>query len=91
MLLGMYTLLDLKAGAYLRPFFLRSDAEAIRAMLEGAKDKTQMLGQYPQDFVLYRVGTFDEATARVEPCAPFALGNPIVAMMTETLREVKDA
>lgn len=55
-----YSLLDVKAGLFSPPFFLIHDSLAIRAVCELALDKTTTPGKYPGDFVLYRVGAFDD-------------------------------
>lgn len=56
----VYTIYDIAAGVYLRPFFARSDDESIRSFARIAENKEDIVGQSPQDFTLHRIGTWDD-------------------------------
>lgn len=70
MILKAYSLLDMKAGAFASPFFMHHDAQAIRAVAELAGDATTLIGRYPSDYALCRIGTFDDASGVMQaaPC-----------------------
>ena len=58
-----YSLYDSSAKLYTAPFFCASEQQALRG-LEAAlftQEKTN-LAQYPQDFTLYEMGSFDESS-----------------------------
>lgn len=63
MKLNIYSIFDNASGLYSRPWFAASDAEASRAFSDIATDAEHPVGQHPEDYTLYRLGTFDDATA----------------------------
>ncbi len=67
MRLNTYTIFDTAAGAYMRPFFLQADSQAIRSFKDIALDKDHAVGQHPEDYSLVRVGTFDDQTGLIHP------------------------
>lgn len=71
---GMYTIYDVKAEAYLAPFFARTDGEAIRMILNALEDPQTMLAKYPLDYKLVKVGTWDNQVGKVAACDMLDLG-----------------
>lgn len=69
MKLQMYTIYDHKAQVYSRPFFMRSDEEAIRAFRGLANDKTTDIGKYPTDYTLYYLGDFHDRHCQLDLAA----------------------
>lgn len=65
MKLNMYTIKDQKAGIYHKPFFCINDQIALRAVSEVLADPTTEPARYPEDFVLFNVGTFDDSTGEI--------------------------
>lgn len=65
MYLQMFTVYDKKAAAYLQPFFMRSEAEAVRAMMQTANNSDTQFAKTPEDFQLVHVGEFDDLTGCV--------------------------
>lgn len=62
MLLKVFTVYDVKAKAYLPPFFLPEMGMATRAFGDCVQDAKHMFGKHPADYTLFCVGTFDDAT-----------------------------
>lgn len=62
---GIYCVRDIKAERYLNPFLSLTDKEAIREIQSVEADKETLIGKFPADFSLYRIGLFDEATAEI--------------------------
>ena len=60
MKLNVYTIFDGATGAYMRPFFLQSDGQAMRAFTDIATDREHEVGKHPEDYSLYRVGLYDD-------------------------------
>lgn len=67
MKLTAYCIYDTAAGAYMRPFFLQSDAQAIRAFKDIALDANHEVGKHPEDYALFRVGIFDDNSGELIP------------------------
>lgn len=62
-----YSIFDSKVGSYCSPFFLRSKGEAIRVFTDLANDSKQNISKYPEDFVLFEIGDYDEETGLMIP------------------------
>lgn len=78
----IYTIFDTKTSAYMQPFFARTDGDAKRMIVETAKDTKTNLHQYPGDFTLFRIGTFNDQDGKVEAYKVYEnLGNVIVLTM----------
>lgn len=67
MILNAYTLYDAKALTYSPPFYATAHGQAVRSVMELAADKNTTVGKYPTDFILYCVGTYDDATGSLLP------------------------
>lgn len=67
MILRAYSLHDVKALQYHPPFFVSTDAAAIRMVQDLVNDLQTMVGKHPSDFKLYAVGTYDDLNGRFEP------------------------
>lgn len=68
MLLGVYSVMDRKAGAFLSPFFVGNDAVAVRAMLDCLRDPQHQFSLHAADFVLMKHGTYDNVLGVFEGC-----------------------
>lgn len=55
-----FTVYDVKAGAYLPPFFMRSNAAAMRAFSDAVNGGNEQFSSHPEDYVLFRIGTYDD-------------------------------
>ncbi len=74
---NMYVVFDVKAGAYLQPWFLLRDAMAVRAFGDCCNDAEHNFGRHPEDFTLFVIGSFDDQKAVIDWHAPRSLGNGI--------------
>lgn len=71
---NIYTIFDSKANAYIRPEYRRSDEEMFAAIYETAKNPESGFHKHPDDYTVYRLGTFDEENAVIEYTGPQAIG-----------------
>lgn len=67
------TIYDSKAEAYLVPFTMRSEAEAVRAFGDHASQAGTPVNQHPEDYFLYKVGSFDQNTGVITACDKVSL------------------
>ena len=65
--LKCYTVFDAAASAFITPFFLPTDAMAIRVFKDSANDPTHMFCRHAQDYELYRIGDFNPNNGVVRP------------------------
>lgn len=62
----IFSVHDAKAEAYLPPFYMRRTGEAERAFSANVKDTSTQFNQFPSDYTLVELGTFDEDTAQIK-------------------------
>lgn len=70
----VYSLFDSQVKAYMQPFFMRTKGEAVRALMQLLGDSNTNVAKYPQDFILFQIGTYDDETGLIQPNAPESLG-----------------
>lgn len=75
MIIGIYTVFDSKSGAYMQPFFSANDQTARRAIHDVVQDPDHTFNKHSEDYTLFDIGSFDDATAEIIPAAPITLGN----------------
>lgn len=63
MRLNIYSIFDVASAAYMRPFFMMADSQAIRSFTDIATDREHDIGKHPEDYSLVRVGTFGDHKA----------------------------
>lgn len=62
MKLNVYSIYDTKANAYAQPFYSQTDGSAIRAFSDHANEKGTPANKHPDDYILFRIGTYDDET-----------------------------
>lgn len=63
---NIYSIYDVKAGAYVRPIYMRSDEEMMASVFETAKDQNSGFYKHPDDYTVFLLGTFDEENAEID-------------------------
>lgn len=81
----LYSIYDEKACAYANPFQMENDLTAIRAARGTMQDKNTMIYQHANDYTMYCIGTFNDATGILEPEKPLRF---VIKM--DTLKEAKE-
>nr|UXQ88119.1 MAG: nonstructural protein [Microvirus sp.] len=66
MKLNAYTIYDVASGVYMRPFFSQADGQAIRGFKDIATDAEHEIGKHPEDYTLYRIGSFNDTSGKME-------------------------
>ena len=57
---NVYSVYDRASGVYDRPWVAHSDAAAQRAFSDIALDAEHPIGKHPDDFTLFRIGTWTD-------------------------------
>jgi len=65
MKLNAYSVFDNKALAYNVPFFVSTDGAAVRMFADLANDAQSAISRHPGDYILYRVGSYDDQTGGI--------------------------
>jgi hypothetical protein len=63
---------DTAAQAFGRPVFVPTTAVAVRSFRDeiNRKDSTEDMAKHPDDFELYELGSFDDATGSIDVMEP---------------------
>lgn len=88
MLLRIFTMRDIKAQAFVRPFFVQTVAVAFRAIAESASDPNNQFGKYPYDFELWEIGEFDDIQGEIIP--RHAVNHGLVAVIITSENKASD-
>lgn len=75
MILGIYAVFDSKAETFCRPFTQANDAVAKRAFLAAAQEQGNEVNKYPEDYFLYKLGSYDDETGEITGGKPVSMGN----------------
>lgn len=59
-MLKVFSVLDSKAGAFLKPFCSPNQGTAVRDFSQGVYSEGSPLNQFPEDFSLFELGEFDD-------------------------------
>lgn len=69
----IYSLFDVKVGAFWQPFFSRNNETAIRAVGDGAQQPNNPLGAHPEDYVLHELGHWNDETGSINGYPPIVV------------------
>lgn len=70
MKLNCYSIYDRKALQYHPPFFQSTDGAAVRSFADLVNDAQSTISRHPADYVLYKVGTYDDQVGLMEAASP---------------------
>lgn len=60
----VFSIHDTKAGHFTPPFMAHNYADAERSIIASTQQPGSMLGQFPHDFDLYFLGTFNDQSGK---------------------------
>lgn len=82
MLMHFFSIFDTASGAYMRPFVAHADGEASRMFGDLVQDKEHPVGMHPEDYSLFRLGSFNDQSAIIDGHSPECLctGMEMVAL-----------
>ena len=66
MIVNIFSVFDVVAKAYLQPFYSTNKGTAIRALVESMSDPKSVIARYPEQYVLFELGTFDDTDAKFD-------------------------
>jgi hypothetical protein len=68
----------MKVNAYLQPHPLRNKGEMIRAIINEMSKPDSNFAKYPEDYVIYEIGEFDDDTGLIKSYdAPEIIGKVV--------------
>lgn len=82
MILNAYAIYDRKSLVYNPPFFTHTDGSATRMLSDLVNDLQTNVGRHPSDYVLFRVGTYDDAKGLLLGVSPLVHVIDAMALVT---------
>lgn len=79
----IFTVYDVKAKAYITPFFIPEEGMATRLFEQSVNNTEHQFGKAPHDYTLFIVGTFDDSNAEIKYQTPQSLGNGLEFVATQ--------
>ncbi len=79
----MFVIYDVKANAYMQPWFLTQEGMALRAFSDCVNDADHNFGRHPEDYTLFNIGSFDDANADIKWQPPKSMGNGLEFVRSE--------
>ena len=64
MISKFYAVFDQATGAYMNPFPMLSDGQALRAFTDLANDKSTDIGRHPEHYMLFFLADFDSSDGK---------------------------
>ncbi len=65
-MIGIFTVFDVKAEAYLQPFFAHKEALALRMFTEAASDPDHQFCKHAEDYTLFAIGEWEENSGEIQ-------------------------
>lgn len=63
----VYSVFDVKAEAFLQPFFCLTEGQAMRSFVDVANDRGHPMCVHAEDYSLFFLGEFDESNGMLVP------------------------
>jgi len=70
-LLKIFSILDKKSEIWSRPIFMQKTGMMLRSFKDLANDKSHPIGQHPEDYYMYQIGTWNEHRGEIKSLDPF--------------------
>ena len=74
MIQQIFSIQDTKSETFNPPFFQKNTGEALRTFSKLVNDPQSILAQFPEDFILVRLGLFDAENGEIIPEKPTNIG-----------------
>jgi len=85
----IFSIYDEKSEAYLQPFFLDTDGQAVRAIVDCLNDSNHNFARHSADYTLFALGEFDDQDATLT-VNKRSLGNLVEFKKQMTIHEQID-
>lgn len=82
----IYVVHDVQANVFGTPQFMLTDGIALRTVSDLIKDPASILAKHPEDFSLYMIGEYDEASGTIK-----AMDRPSLVIRVNSLVTDKTA
>ena len=92
MIQKVFAVHDIKAEAFLKPFFTNTVGEALRGFIDACNDPQVQFNKHPEDYTLFELGEFDDGKGLITALpTPRPLGKAIeFVKSTPALKEASE-
>lgn len=88
---NVYCIYDSKAEAYMSPWFVDKDGQALREFQDAVQNRETPFNKHPEDYTLFKIGSYDERTGKLSSLeTPVSMGVGI-EYINSGLEAVKEA
>lgn len=70
MIVKLYAIFDRASGVYDGPMPSKTDGLVTRGFIDMANNKDHPIGKHPEDYTVFELGTWNDATGEIIPSAP---------------------
>lgn len=72
----VFSIYDAKVGGFAKPFFFRTNGEALRAWMDVVNDPQSDFFRHPEDYTLFLVAEFDESKGQfINETSPLSIAS----------------
>lgn len=72
---NIYCIYDSKAEAYMSPWFVDKDGQALREFQDAVQNRDTPFNKHPEDYTLFKIGTYDQNTGKLSSLdTPVSMG-----------------
>lgn len=90
MMINIYSIYDSAAKAFLQPFFMAADGQALRAFQDNVNsDEESIIKKHPEQFTLFKIGTFDDQTGTITADQKQEMGNGLAYVIPKPVDELQ--
>lgn len=68
MIYKVFAVYDSKVKAYMQPFFMQTEGQAIRSWVDAVNDQSTQFYKHPEDFTLFLISEYDEESGKFKNC-----------------------
>ena len=90
MIQKIFTVYDEKAHAYLPPFFMARNEQALRVFGDCLNSADHQFAKHPADYTLFEIGNFDDNSAEIIPSRAIPMGNGLEFLSQPTAPDLFD-
>lgn len=83
---------DLKVSEFINFYPENSAIDAQRAFISAVRDKNTKMGQFPEDYEVHEIGSFESVVAKFENLehTKFIMSGPMVIALDEEIQRQRD-
>lgn len=82
-----FSIRDIKAESFMDPFMSQNAATAVRMVSQAVNDPAHQFNKYPEDYVLFEVGGWNQETGELESQTPYKISGCLELITAQSFLE----